>query len=263
MAERASVDHHGGTEVMNMSHLPGRQKRRTVLMIVALAGALALVAVAIGQGVGGSGSTGDQPNKPAVAYQTVQRPSTTPASTPTQASLEPLPGLAELVATAATLNTASWVPSQNPQVLLTARVPPTYTSTLRVLNLAIGAGQIHELVVMNPAAASRPPLKEGVPVPGGELSLTVQLYPSGPIIPAQDGDWKLVDSTSLQLPTTKQSTNLGHYVDPDGRSGAIILRGKHQLPDGRVLDVLGRVTDPASNDDVRTLIRIAESIEVR
>ncbi len=116
---------------------------------------------------------------------------------------------------------------------------------------------------MNPAAASRPPLKEGVPVPGGELSLTVQLYPSGPIIPAQDGDWKLVDSTSLQLPATKQSTNLGHYVDPDGRSGAIILRGKHQLPDGRVLDVLGRVTDPASNDDVRTLIRIAESIEVR
>lgn len=170
--------HHSKTimvrpEVPTMRSLQGRRDQRGILMLAALAEALAVVAVAIGQGVGGSGPADDQPNRPAIAYQTVHAPSTTTSPTPTGIAQEPLRGLAELVATAATLNVTSWASTSDPGVSLAVSVPPTFTAKLRVLNLAIGSGQVHELVVTNPAAASRPPLNEGAPVPPGELSLTV------------------------------------------------------------------------------------------
>jgi len=170
--------------------------------------------------------------------------------------------LADVAATAARLNTDSWIEARSPEVSLTATIPPSYLAAFRLLDFAIGEEKVHELVISNAAAASRPPLEEGAEPPPGEVALTVQLYPRGPIVPAQEGDWTVVERASFELPAAHEPIELTHYRSPDGRQQVVMLRGKYELPDGRVLDVLGRVTSPEQTDDIRTLVRIAQSVRV-
>lgn len=183
---------------------------------------------------------------------------------PTASSQTPAPtgSLAEVEATTAHLNTDGWIAARSPEVALTATIPPSYSAAFRLRDLAIGEGKVHELIISNSAAASRPPLEEGAEPPPGEVTLTVQLYPSGPIVPAQRSDWIVVERASFELPAAKEPIAITHYLSPDGRQQVVLLQGKYELPDGRVLDVLGRVTSPERAEDIQTLVRIAGLIRI-
>lgn len=249
-----------------MGHRLMSRKRLLVLCVVvaALSGAAAAIAQQIGQS--GSQEPPHTPNLPAISFSTVQPPAIQPSGSPTAA---PSPtgarapaSLADIVRDVPKFGPVDWVPARSTNVPLTALIPPTFTAKFSAFNRVAGSGQVYELAIFNPAAASRAPMPEGATPPPGDMTLNVQLYPSGPIVPAQPSSWPVVERASLMLPLTAGPLAVTHYHNTEGGADVLIVEGKFMLPDGRILDILGRTTSPESTDAVTTLLKMALSIEV-
>ena len=205
--------------------------------------------------------------RPGVASSTVQPPAVQPSGSPTVApsatGTNPAARLADVVRTTPQFAPTDWVPARAAGSPLTATIPPTFTARFTAYNIITGSGQIQELAVLNPAAVARAPMPEGSTPPRGEVAIIVQLYPTGPVVPAQASTWPIIDSATLPLPLTGKPLEVTHFQNPEGGADVLIVRGKFTLPDGRVLDILGRTTSPESLDAVTTLINMALSIEVK
>jgi hypothetical protein len=82
-------------------------------------------------------------------------------------------------------------------------------------------------------------------------------------VPTQESTWPIIDSATLPFPLIGQPLEVTQFRNPEGGADVLIVRDKFTLPDGRVLDVLGRTTSPGSAEAVTTLLQIALSVGVK